>query len=62
MTEKQLSNWNAIERVGANLGASKEQMRKWRERGAVAKAWQIKIHNATHGAIAFSDMESPKEG
>ena len=34
--------WDEIERLGRNLGAGDEAMRKWRVRGVPAK-WQIKI-------------------
>lgn len=34
--------WDEIERLGRDLGASDEAMRKWRDRGVPAK-WQLRI-------------------
>ena len=45
--------WKQIEAVGAKLGASSEQMRKWRERGVAGK-WQARLIDASRGKIKAS--------
>jgi len=35
--------WQSIETQARKLGASDEQIRKWRERGGVAATWHAKL-------------------
>jgi hypothetical protein len=45
--------WQLIEALGAKLGATSEQMRKWRSRG-VAGRWQARLIAASRGKIKAS--------
>lgn len=48
-----IEQWKQIEAIGAKLGASSEQMRKWRERGVAGK-WQARLIAASRGKIKAS--------
>ena len=51
--------WDQIERLGRELGAGDEAMRKWRVRGVPAR-WQLKIIAADPaGAIARDAFDKP---
>lgn len=48
--------WDRIDRVAAELGASREQRRKWRQRQHVPPAWRIKIFEESKGAIRLDEF------
>jgi len=51
--------WDEIERLGRELGAGDEAMRKWRVRGVPAK-WQLKIMAADPKArVARAAFDNP---
>lgn len=51
--------WTEIERLGRQLGAGEEAMRKWRVRGVPPK-WQIKIMDADEaGKIDREAFDAP---
>jgi len=52
-------DWADIERLGRELGAGEEAIRKWRTRGVPAK-WQLKIMDADPKArIARAAFDNP---
>lgn len=56
---KRASSWDAIERIGANLGVGPEALRKWRIRG-VPRAWRLDLLRADfHRELNEQDFDRP---
>lgn len=49
--------WQSIETQARKLGASEEQIRKWRERGGVAATWHAKLIKSDRKLLAAFAME-----
>jgi hypothetical protein len=53
------TSWDAIERIGAELGVGAEALRKWRIRG-VPRMWRLDLLRAdTRREIVEADFDNP---
>ena len=50
--------WQRIETQARKLGATDEQIRKWRERGGVAATWHAKLIKSDRKLLAAFAQES----
>ena len=48
--------WPVVERVALDMGMKKDTIRKWRERGVIPGAHQIKLINASKRKLAMADF------
>jgi hypothetical protein len=50
--------WQSIETQARKLGASEDQIRKWRERGGVAATWHAKLIKSDRKLLAAFARET----
>ena len=54
-----LEKWSIVESVAKSIGATEANITKWKQRGAVAATWHIKLIIASNGQLTAADfMES----